>query len=123
MREVLTAANRTGKANLAHASSEEFIRGQQGLALGVVHHLLDAELVSAGAVVVASTRRPTMTAQHRSATCSSRPTDTPYVADLTPDEAAAVGCIRTVLAQGLREECSVQFTFAAVIGTGVAHFP
>lgn len=47
---------------------------------------------------------------------------TPYLADLTPAEAAAVGRIRTVLAQGLREACDAEFTFAAVIGTGAAHF-
>jgi ATP adenylyltransferase len=45
-----------------------------------------------------------------------------YVADLTPEEAAAVGRIRTLLARGLREACDAEFTFAAVIGTGVAHF-
>ena len=45
-----------------------------------------------------------------------------YVADLSTDEAAAVGRIRTVLAQGLRDEYTAEFTFAWVIGTGAAHF-
>lgn len=46
----------------------------------------------------------------------------PYLADLTNDEAAALGRLRTRLAQALRTEVGPEFVFAAVIGTGVAHF-
>ena len=45
-----------------------------------------------------------------------------YVADLSEDEAAALGRLRTRLAQALRAEVGPEFVFAAVIGTGVAHF-
>ncbi|MCC5949919.1 MAG: hypothetical protein JJT89_15810 [Nitriliruptoraceae bacterium] len=41
-----------------------------------------------------------------------------YVADLTADEAAAVGRVRTVLARGLREACDTEFTFATVVQQG-----
>jgi ATP adenylyltransferase len=46
----------------------------------------------------------------------------PYLADLTDEEAAALGPLRTRLARALRTEVSPEFVFAAVIGTGVAHF-
>ncbi len=46
----------------------------------------------------------------------------PYLADLTDDEAAALGRLRTRLARGLTAELDPAFVFAAVIGTGVAHF-
>jgi diadenosine tetraphosphate (Ap4A) HIT family hydrolase len=46
----------------------------------------------------------------------------PYVSDLTDEEAAALGRLRTRLAKALRAEVSPSFVFAAVIGTGVAHF-
>lgn len=45
-----------------------------------------------------------------------------YLADLTDEEAAALGRLRTALAQGLRDESGVGHTFAMVVGTGVAHF-
>src|SRR4029077_2858184 len=46
----------------------------------------------------------------------------PYLADLTDDEAAALGSLRSNLAGALRDELGVPFVFAAVIGTGIAHF-
>lgn len=46
----------------------------------------------------------------------------PYLADLTDAEAAALGRLRTRLAQALRAEVGPEFVFAAVIGRGVAHF-
>jgi ATP adenylyltransferase len=46
----------------------------------------------------------------------------PYVADLTAEEAAALGRIRTVLARAVRDECGTEFTFTMVVGLGVAHF-
>lgn len=45
----------------------------------------------------------------------------PYVADLTEEEAATLGRLRTLLARGLREEAGAAFTFAMVVGAGVAH--
>ena len=46
----------------------------------------------------------------------------PYLADLTDAEAAALGRLRSQVALTLREELAVPFVFAAVIGTGIAHF-
>ena len=46
----------------------------------------------------------------------------PYVSDLTPDEARAVGWIRTEVARALREAVSAEYVFAMVIGTGADHF-
>lgn len=46
----------------------------------------------------------------------------PYLADLTDAEAAAIGSLRTRLARALGAEVDPAFVFAAVIGTGVAHF-
>jgi ATP adenylyltransferase len=46
----------------------------------------------------------------------------PYLADLDEAEAAALGTLRTRLARALRSALSAEFVFAAVIGTGVAHF-
>jgi ATP adenylyltransferase len=46
----------------------------------------------------------------------------PYLADLTDTEAAALGRLRSHLALALRDELGVPFVFAAVIGTGIAHF-
>ena len=46
----------------------------------------------------------------------------PYLADLTAEEAAAVGRLRSQLAAALREALDPEFVFAAVIGRGVAHF-
>jgi ATP adenylyltransferase len=46
----------------------------------------------------------------------------PYLTDLTDPEAAALGPLRSHLARALRDELGVPFVFAAVIGTGIAHF-
>lgn len=46
----------------------------------------------------------------------------PYLADLSDEEAGALGRLRTRLARALRAEVGPSFVFAAVIGTGVAHF-
>lgn len=46
----------------------------------------------------------------------------PYLADLSAGEAASVARLRTRLARALRDALDVEFVFAAVIGTGVAHF-
>lgn len=46
----------------------------------------------------------------------------PYVADLTDDEAAAVGRAVVVSARALLDELDPEYVFSAVIGTGVAHF-
>ena len=45
-----------------------------------------------------------------------------YLDDLTDEESAALGRLRTALARALRRETGATFVFAAVIGTGVAHF-
>lgn len=45
-----------------------------------------------------------------------------YLADLTDDEAAALGRLRTRLAAALRKTVDPEFVFAAVIGRGIAHF-
>lgn len=45
-----------------------------------------------------------------------------YLADLTEVEAGALGRLRVRLARALRDEIGVDFTFAMVVGTGVAHF-
>jgi diadenosine tetraphosphate (Ap4A) HIT family hydrolase len=42
--------------------------------------------------------------------------------DLSEQEAAALGRLRTELARALKDELKVEFVFAAVIGTGVEHF-
>jgi diadenosine tetraphosphate (Ap4A) HIT family hydrolase len=47
---------------------------------------------------------------------------TPYLADLDADDSAELGSLRTRLARALREALQVDFVFAGVIGTGVAHF-
>jgi ATP adenylyltransferase len=46
----------------------------------------------------------------------------PYLADLTQEEAAALGRIRSVLAAALRDAFDPEFVFAAVIGRSIAHF-
>lgn len=46
----------------------------------------------------------------------------PYLADLTDDEAADLGLLRTRLAHALRDALGVEFVLAAVIGLSVAHF-
>lgn len=46
----------------------------------------------------------------------------PSLADLTDEEAAALGRLRTRLAAALRESLDPEFVFAAVIGRRVAHF-
>lgn len=46
----------------------------------------------------------------------------PYLADLTDEEAAALGRLRARLAAALREAFDPEFVFAAVIGRGIAHF-
>lgn len=45
-----------------------------------------------------------------------------YVDELTDDEAAAVGRLRTRLTRGLRAELDVEFVHTLVSGRGVAHF-
>jgi diadenosine tetraphosphate (Ap4A) HIT family hydrolase len=44
-----------------------------------------------------------------------------YIDDLTADEAAALGRLRTRLARALRAELDAEHVFAAVIGRGIAH--
>ena len=46
----------------------------------------------------------------------------PYLADLTEEEAAAVGRAAASVARALRAETDAEFVFSAVIGTGVPHF-
>lgn len=46
----------------------------------------------------------------------------PYLADLTDEEAAALGRLRTRLAHALREALDAEHVFAAVVGRGVPHF-
>lgn len=46
----------------------------------------------------------------------------PYLADLDHDEAAALGVLRTRLADALREEVDAQLVLTFVIGMGIAHF-
>ena len=46
----------------------------------------------------------------------------PYLADLSPEESAALGRLRTRLAHELRMATDAEFVLAAVIGLGVAHF-
>jgi ATP adenylyltransferase len=46
----------------------------------------------------------------------------PYLADLTDDEAANLGRLRTRLARALRAELGAEFVLSAVIGLGVPHF-
>jgi diadenosine tetraphosphate (Ap4A) HIT family hydrolase len=45
-----------------------------------------------------------------------------YVDELTDDEAAAIGRVRSRLARGLRAELDVEFVHAQVSGRGVPHF-
>jgi ATP adenylyltransferase len=45
-----------------------------------------------------------------------------YLADLTDEEAAALGRIRSKLAGALREAFDPEFVFAAVIGRTIPHF-
>ena len=45
-----------------------------------------------------------------------------YLSELTDDEAAALGRLRTRLAAALRMRLDPEFVFAAVIGRGIAHF-
>src|SRR5690242_10537623 len=45
-----------------------------------------------------------------------------YMSDLNPEEAAALGQLRTRLANGLKQDLGVDFVLAAVIGLGVDHF-
>jgi diadenosine tetraphosphate (Ap4A) HIT family hydrolase len=46
----------------------------------------------------------------------------PYLADLTPDQAAELGRLRARLASVLRTALHAEFVMATVIGMGVAHF-
>jgi ATP adenylyltransferase len=46
----------------------------------------------------------------------------PYLADLSNEEAAALGRLRTRLAGALRDAVGAEFVFTAVVGRGVAHF-
>lgn len=46
----------------------------------------------------------------------------PYLSDLTDEEAASLGRLRTRLARALRQELDVQVITTLVIGMGVAHF-
>ena len=46
----------------------------------------------------------------------------PYFADLTDQEASALGRLRSRVAAALREALDPEFVFAAVIGQGMAHF-
>ena len=46
----------------------------------------------------------------------------PSFADLSTDEAAAVGILASRLSRALKEALGADFVFAAVIGTGVPHF-
>ena len=45
-----------------------------------------------------------------------------YLADLTDEEAAELGRLRTRLARALRDALGAEYVLAAVIGLGVAHF-
>jgi ATP adenylyltransferase len=45
-----------------------------------------------------------------------------YLADLTDDEAAELGRLRTALARALREATGAEFVLTFVLGLGVAHF-
>jgi diadenosine tetraphosphate (Ap4A) HIT family hydrolase len=46
----------------------------------------------------------------------------PYLADLSDDDAAALGLLRTRIARAMREVLGAEFVVTAVIGLGVAHF-
>ena len=46
----------------------------------------------------------------------------PYLADLNADEAAALGVLRTRLANALRKEVGAELVLTFVIGMGMAHF-
>lgn len=46
----------------------------------------------------------------------------PYVGDLSDEEGAELGRLRSRLAASLRDSFSAEFVFAAVAGTGIAHF-
>jgi ATP adenylyltransferase len=46
----------------------------------------------------------------------------PYLADLNADEAAALGVLRTRLANALRKEVNAELVLTFVIGMGIAHF-
>lgn len=46
----------------------------------------------------------------------------PYMADLSNEEAAALGPLRSRLAEALRAETGAELVLAAVIGMGAAHF-
>jgi len=46
----------------------------------------------------------------------------PYLDDLTDQESAALGRLRTRLTRALRAELDAEHVFAAVIGRGIAHF-
>lgn len=46
----------------------------------------------------------------------------PHLADLTDDEAAELGRLRSRVAGALADELGVQFVFSAVIGRHIAHF-
>jgi ATP adenylyltransferase len=46
----------------------------------------------------------------------------PYVTDLSDDDAAALGLLRTRLAAALRDVLGAEFVVTAVIGLNVAHF-
>ena len=46
----------------------------------------------------------------------------PYVWDLTDEEAANLGRLRTRLARALRAALGAEFVITAVIGLGIAHF-
>jgi diadenosine tetraphosphate (Ap4A) HIT family hydrolase len=46
----------------------------------------------------------------------------PYVTDLSDDDAAALGLLRTRLARALRDVLGAEFVIAVVLGMGVPHF-
>ena len=46
----------------------------------------------------------------------------PYFADLTEEEARAVGLLASRLSRALKDALRADFVFAAVIGTGIPHF-
>lgn len=46
----------------------------------------------------------------------------PYVADLSEEEAASLGVLRTRLANALREELGAEHVLTFVLGLGIAHF-
>ncbi|MCI0582629.1 MAG: histidine triad (HIT) protein [Chloroflexi bacterium] len=46
----------------------------------------------------------------------------PYLDDLTHEESAALGRLRTRLVRALRAELDAEHVFTAVIGRGIAHF-